>query len=111
MRRFAGYCNEVGRSDATTPVRVLLLSAETARSTITNGYDADPVELVLHAQALLQPLIELGPQIEEPAVTQRWQVLADHAARELALDMASRHGEGVRSAVAVLLNVEATGDA
>jgi DNA helicase HerA-like ATPase len=109
--RFAGYCNEVGRSDATTPVRVLLLSAETARSTIANGYDADPVELVLHAQALLQPLIELGPQIEEQAVTQRWQVLADHAARELALDMASRHGEGVRSAVAVLLNVEATSDA
>lgn len=109
--RFAGYCNEVGRSDATTPVRVLLLSAETARSTIANGHDADPVELVLHAQALLQPLIELGPQIEEPAVTQRWQVLADHAARELALDMASRHGEGVRSAVAVLLNVEATSDA
>lgn len=109
--RFAGYCNEVGRSDATTPVRVLLLSAETAHSTMAKGYHADPVELVLHAQALLQPLIELGPQTEEPAVTQRWQVLADHTARELALDIASRHGDEVRAAVAVLLNVEATSDA
>jgi hypothetical protein len=108
--RFAAYCNEVGRSDATTPVRVLLLSAEAARSTM-NGQSEDPVELVLHAQALLQPLIELGPQTEEPAVTQRWQVLADHSTRELTLDLASRHGEDVRAAVAALLNVEATSDA
>jgi len=106
--RFAGYCSEVGRSDATTPIRVLLLSAETARGAIANGHSVDPVELVLHAQALLQPLIELGSQTEEPAVTQRWQVLADHAVRELTLDMASRYGEGVRTAVAALLSVEAT---
>ena len=86
-------------------------SAETARSTIANGHNADPVELVLHAQALLQPLIELGLQIEEPAVTQRGRSSPITQRRESALDMASRHGEGVRSAVAVLLNVEATSDA
>ena len=109
--RFAAYCNEVGRSDATTALRVLLLSAELARSTVAYGHDADPVELVLHAQRLLQPVIELGPQAEELAVTRRWQVFADHAARNLALDMASRHGEGARSAVAALLSLEDTNDA
>jgi len=111
-KRFSAYCNKVGRSDATIPLRVLLLfSTEIVCSTMKNGHNTDPVELVLHAQDLLQPLIELGPQTEEPAVTQRWQILADHCARELALDLASHHGEGVRAAVAVLLSLEATSDA
>lgn len=109
--KFAGYCNEVGRSDATTPLRVLLLSAETARSTVANRRNVDPVELVLHAKTLIKPLIELGPQVEEPTVTQRWQVLADHVGRKLALDMALCHGAELRSAVEILLNVEVTSDA
>ena len=109
--RFTAYCNQVGRLDATTPLRVLLLSINTARNTMEKEFSTDPVELVFHAQALLQPLIELGPQTEDSAVTQRWQILADHVVRELALDMATRHGEKVHVAVAKLLNVEAASHA
>jgi hypothetical protein len=93
----------------TNPLRVLLQFAEDARNDRGREHEIDPVELVLHAQTMLRPLCELGQQIED--VTRRGQVLADHCARELALDLASRHGAGTRRAVEGLFHVEATTDA
>lgn len=111
--RFTAYCKEAGGADETAPLRVLLrwIGTEGEHSTMMGVNNPDPVDLVLRVQALLQQLIEPAPKGEEPARTRRWQIFADHCARELAFDLASGHSEGARNAVAALLNTEITGHA
>ncbi len=108
--RFEEYCREIGRSDVTAPLRVLLLlSAEAARGApqIAEGVRAiEPVEVVLQTQALLRPIIELTDgDAADQELMRRWGILVDHLTRELALEFALLRGGDVAAAVRELFSM------
>jgi hypothetical protein len=114
--RFETHCHEVGRSDLTAPLRILLVfCAEAAKRgslSAPAGRAVEPIEVVLQAQELLQPVVALGDgDSADPELMRRWQVLVEHLTREFALDLAARSGDTVATGVRELFSQGSVEDA
>ena len=104
----AEYCAEQGRTDVTVPIReILLYLAKTAHSAMAGECSSTPVELVLCAQSIVEPLFDRVLEVAQADDVLRARALADRLIRDLSIDFALvQCGAQMGAEIAQLLAVE-----